>query len=235
LARRESASVTNSYLVERLLWMLSHQSDANQMFSDEDGKLAVHIARTIVECHVKHEKPPEFKVPDIFKKMSGVFVTLTTYPDDELRGCIGYPEPVMPLIDALHDSAVSAASRDPRFPPVKPIELKKIKIEVSLLTPPEEVVVDRPLKLVGCVKVGEDGLIVHRNWAKGLLLPQVPVEWGWDAEEFLCQTCVKAGLTPDSWLQDGTKIFKFQAEVFSESKPGGEVRRRKLGDEHGSC
>jgi uncharacterized protein (TIGR00296 family) len=66
-------------------------------------------------------------------------------------------------------------------------------------------------------------------------LPQVPIEWGWDTEEFLCQTCIKAGLTPDSWLQEGTKLFKFQAEVFSESKPGGEVKRRKLGDEHGCC
>src|SRR4030042_6705900 len=105
------------------------------MFSDDDGKLAVHIARTIVECHVKHEKPPEFKVPDIFKKMSGVFVTLTTYPDDELRGCIGYPEPIMPLMDALKDSAVSAASRDPRFPPVKLQELEKVKGEVRPLPP----------------------------------------------------------------------------------------------------
>jgi hypothetical protein len=235
LVRVLSASEPGIGSVERLLWKLPHLSDAREMFSEEDGRLAVHIARTIVECHVKHEKPPEFEVPDIFKKMSGVFVTLTTYPDDELRGCIGYPEPVMPLIDALQDAAVSAASRDPRFPPVNPQELRKIKVEVSLLTPPVEICVDRPLKLVDCVKVGEDGLIIHRNWAKGLLLPQVPIEWGWDSEEFLCQTCVKAGLTPDTWLQEGTKVFKFQAEVFSESKPGGEVRRRRLGEEHGSC
>jgi uncharacterized protein (TIGR00296 family) len=205
------------------------------MFSDEDGRLAVTIAREIVESHVKKEKPRDFNVPEIFKQKSGVFVTLTTYPDDELRGCIGYPEPIMPLIDAIKDSAISAASRDPRFPPVRPSELNKIKVEVSLLTPPVEMAAEKRQDLVDCVKVGEDGLIVQRNWAKGLLLPQVPVEWKWDAEEFLCQTCVKAGLMPDTWLQEGTKVFKFQAEVFSESKPGGEVRRRKLGEEHGSC
>ena len=215
--------------------MLLHQTDAREMFSDDDGRLAVKIARAIIESHVKHEKPPEFKVPDIFKQKSGVFVTLTTYPNDDLRGCIGYPEPIMPLIDAIKDSAVSAASRDPRFPPVRAQELNGIKVEVSLLTPPEEIRVEKPRKYVDRVKVGEDGLIVQRNWARGLLLPQVPVEWKWDAEEFLCQTCVKAGLTPDTWLQEGTKIFKFQAEVFSESKPGGEVKRRKLGEEHGSC
>jgi uncharacterized protein (TIGR00296 family) len=205
------------------------------MFSDEDGKLAVRIARAIVESHVKHERPPEFKIPEILKNNGGVFVTLTTYPEDELRGCIGYPEPVMPLIDALKDAAASAASRDPRFPPVRAQELKKIKVEVSLLTPPVEICVEKPRKLVECVKVGEDGLIAQRDWARGLLLPQVPVEWKWDAEEFLCQTCVKAGMMPDAWLQKDTKIFKFQAEVFSESKPGGEVKRRKLGEEHGHC
>jgi len=162
-------------------------------------------------------------------------VTLTRYPSDDLRGCIGYPEPIMPLIDAIKDSAVSASSRDPRFPPVRTEELDHIKVEVSLLTPPTEISVNKPKDYVKAVKVGEDGLIVQRNWARGLLLPQVPVEWSWDAEEFLCQTCMKAGLTPDSWLQQGTKVFKFQAEVFSETKPRGDVKRRRLGEEHGSC
>lgn len=215
--------------------LVLHPSGLNRMYSDEDGGLAVRIARTVVDCHVKKEKVPEFKVPEIFKKHSGVFVTLTTYPNDELRGCIGYPEPIMPLLDAIKDAAVSACSRDPRFPPVRESELKHIRVETSLLTPPEEVRVRKPMEYVSQVKVGDDGLIVQRSWARGLLLPQVPVEWGWDAEEFLSQTCIKAGLMPDAWLQDGTKIFKFQAEVFSESKPGGEVKRRKLGEEHGSC
>ncbi|HJX04340.1 MAG TPA: TIGR00296 family protein, partial [Thermoplasmata archaeon] len=110
-----------------------------------------------------------------------------------------------------------------------------IKVEVSLLTPPTEIMVNKPSDLTKQVKVGEDGLIVQRGLARGLLLPQVPVEWSWDAEEFLCQTCLKAGLMPDAWLQQGTKVFKFQAEVFSEDEPGGAVRRRTLSEEHGSC
>ena len=205
------------------------------MFTDDDGKKAVRIARAVIESHVKKTKAPEFDVPEIFKNASGVFVTITTHPGNELRGCIGYPEPVMPLIDALKDAAVSACSRDPRFPPVKPEELKKLKIEVSLLTPPEEIKVRKPRELVGCVRVGQHGLIMERGWRKGLLLPQVPVEWGWDAEEFLSQTCLKAGLLPDSWLQEGTCCYKFEAEVFSEEEPGGVVRRRELSDEHGHC
>ena len=205
------------------------------MFSDEDGRLAVKIARAVVESHVKHTKFVEPKVPDIFKKNYGVFVTLTTFPDDQLRGCIGYPEPVMPLIDALKDAALSACSRDPRFPPVTQDVLKKIRVEVSLLTPPEEVKVKKPREYISCIKVGEDGLIMQRGYSRGLLLPQVPVEWHWDAEEFLCQCCRKAGLMPDSWLQEGTKVFKFQAEVFSEDKPGGDAKRRSPSDEHGSC
>ena len=205
------------------------------MFTDEDGKLAVKIARATVESHVNRTKSVEHKTPAIFSEKSGVFVTLTRYPGDELRGCIGYPEPIMPLIDALRDAAVNACSRDPRFPPVRPDELKKIKVEVSLLTPPKEMSVRKPTEYVSSVKIGEDGLIIQRGFGRGLLLPQVPVEWGWDAEEFLCQCCLKAGLMPDAWLQPDTKISKFQAEVFSEDKPGGEVMRRTLSEEHGSC
>lgn len=205
------------------------------MFSDGDGELAVRIARNAVESHVRRARPKEFTVPPIFKQKSGVFVTLSTYPADKLRGCIGYPEPIMPLIDALRDAAISAASKDPRFPPVREGELDKISVEVSLLTPPTEIKVRKPLEYKDHVKIGADGLIIQRGFSRGLLLPQVPVEWKWDVEEFLSQCCLKAGLMPDAWLQQGTKIFKFQAEVFSEAEPNGEVRRRSLSEEHGSC
>jgi uncharacterized protein (TIGR00296 family) len=204
------------------------------MFTDDDGEKAVRIARTVIESHVKKMEPPQFEVPDIFRRKSGVFVTITTYPENQLRGCIGYPEPVMPLIDAIKDSAVSACSRDPRFPPVRREELKNLRVEVSLLTPPEQIKVKKPGELVASVEVGRHGLVMERGSRKGLLLPQVPVEWGWDTEEFLSQTCMKAGLLPDSWLQEGTICYKFEAEVFSEEKPGGPVKRRELGEEHGS-
>lgn len=205
------------------------------MYSEEDGRLAVKVARAIIDSHVKHKQPPSFQVPDRFKRKSGVFVTITTYPGDQLRGCIGYPEPTMPLIDAIKDAAVSASSRDPRFPEVTPSELKSIRVEVSLLTPPEEIKVKKQKELVACVNVGKHGLIMERGWKRGLLLPQVPVEWGWDSEEFLCQTCMKAGLLPDSWLQEGSKCYKFEAEVFSEDKPYGDAKRRELGEKHAAC
>lgn len=202
------------------------------MFSDEDGRLAVGAARAVVESHVRKEKHPKLDLPSSFKNKSGVFVTLTTHPEGALRGCIGYPEPLLALDEAIRDSAVSACSRDPRFPPVKPAELDAIRIEVSLLTPPTEVKARKPTEFPDHIKVGEDGLIVQRGLARGLLLPQVPVEWEWDSEEFISQTCLKAGLTPDAWLLDGTKIFKFQAEVFSEDRPRGDVKRRSLDEGH---
>ncbi|MCJ7489364.1 MAG: TIGR00296 family protein, partial [Thermoplasmata archaeon] len=164
------------------------------MFSDYEGEKAIEIARTVLEKHVLKEDLPPLDPPESFRHKSGVFVTLTTHPGDDLRGCIGYPEPIAPLIDALTDSAVSAASRDPRFPPVRPDELGSIKVEVSLLTPPEEIKVGKSTELPARISVGDDGLIVQRDGARGLLLPQVPVEWGWRAEEFLSQTCVKAGI-----------------------------------------
>lgn len=203
------------------------------MFSDDDGRRAVEIARMVVDNHVRKEQIPKVDFPAVFRERSGVFVTLTTFPDDDLRGCIGFPEPVAPLIEALMDSAVSAASRDPRFHSVQPEELDRIRIEVSLLTPPQELTPGNASELPGMLRVGEDGLIVQRNGRRGLLLPQVPVELGWDADEFLGQTCMKAGLSPDSWLMPGTKILRFTAEVFSETQPRGEVVRRDLSEQHG--
>src|SRR4030042_2604228 len=105
------------------------------MFSDEDGRLAGRAARAVVECHVKKENPPRLDLPSSFKNKSGVFVTLTTHPGGDLRGCIGYPEPLLALEEALRDSAVSACSRDPRFPPVRADDLGKTRGEVSPLTP----------------------------------------------------------------------------------------------------
>ena len=204
------------------------------MFSDLEGEKAIEIARAVLEKHVLREELTPLDPPESFRHKFGVFVTLTTHPGDDLRGCIGYPEPIAPLIDALTDSAVSAASRDPRFPPVHPGELGSIKVEVSLLTPPKEIKVEKPTELPSMVSVGDDGLIVQRDGARGLLLPQVPVEWGWRAEEFLSQTCVKAGLSPDAWHMPGTKVFNFQAEVFSELEPRGKVVRRELSEQNGS-
>jgi uncharacterized protein (TIGR00296 family) len=202
-------------------------------FSDEEGIRAVRAARYVIESTVKCQDAPDLKLPASFKNMGGVFVTLKTHPDHELRGCIGYPEPVAALEEALVDSAISAATRDPRFSPVTTNELPSLVVEVSLLTPPELIEASSSKELIGKVKIGEDGLIVERGWAKGLLLPQVPIEWGWKAEEFLEQTCGKAGLPLSAWKDPKTRFFKFQAEVFSEEKPHGKIKREILNGQAG--
>jgi uncharacterized protein (TIGR00296 family) len=191
----------------------------------EDGKLLIHLARETVKTYLqtgKTPKPPKDTPTKLFEKC-GVFVTINTLRRGEksLRGCIGYPYPTNPLVEAVIDNAVNAATQDPRFEPVSLDELDHLVFEVSVLTPPEPVNVQNPKEYVKQVKVGEHGLIVEKGFYKGLLLPQVPVEWGWCEEEFLCQCCVKAGLPPDSWLTKGAKIYRFTAIVFEEEKPCG--------------
>ncbi len=198
----------------------------------EEGKFLVNLARSAVKTYLetgKSVKAPESTPEKLFERC-GVFVTINSLKNGEkkLRGCIGYPYPTSPLVEAVVDSAVSAATRDPRFYPLSLSELDKVVFEVSVLTPPEEVKVENPKEYLAKIKVGEDGLIVERGVYKGLLLPQVPVEWGWCEEEFLCQCCVKAGLTPDSWLTKGSKIYKFHAIIFEEETPQGEVKRLQL-------
>jgi hypothetical protein len=201
------------------------------MYTLEEGTLAVSVARRVVEGWVqgnkKDFKPPR-DLPDSFQRDSGVFVTLNTYPEKELRGCIGYPEPVMPLIEAIMDSARSASTRDPRFPPVTAKELDKIVVEVSLLTPPELIHVKSPKEYLEVIKIGRDGLIADNGILRGLLLPQVPVEWKWTLHEFLDHTCNKAGLPMDAWTDPETKMYRFTAEIFAEVKPRGEIVARPL-------
>ena len=199
------------------------------MYSSADGKLAVSLARRAIEAHLKGKDigPPR-DLPEAFRRKSGVFVTLNTHPDHDLRGCIGYPEPVMPLVEAILDSAVSAASRDPRFRPVSSRELSKIVVEVSLLTPPELVNVKKPADYLKEIVIGRDGLIADNGFGRGLLLPQVPVEQGWDVHEFLDHTCMKAGLDAAAWTEKGTRLYRFTAEIFDELEPGGNVEARPL-------
>lgn len=197
----------------------------------EEGRKAVQIARRVIEEHVRREKPSKHIFPPKFDEKSGIFVTIEKFPSGDLRGCIGYPYPYFPLKEALQKAAVEATS-DPRFPILDESELDAVTVEVSLLTPPEEIIVKKPKEYKDKVIIGRDGLIVARGLARGLLLPQVPVEWEWDVEEFLANTCMKAGLMPDAWLDGETRISKFQAEIFGEKEPHGEVVRRVLGGEN---
>jgi AmmeMemoRadiSam system protein A len=155
---------------------------------------------------------PTIADPDLH---AGAFVTLRV--GGQLRGCIGYPEPDLPLVDVVERCAVSAAISDPRFPPVTATEWRDVDLELSVLGPIQ------PVEHIHEVVVGRDGLIVEFGRRRGLLLPQVAVEWKWDAAEFAAQTCNKAGLPRDAW-QKGAKLFKFEAEVFSESD--AEAQRR---------
>ncbi len=141
------------------------------------------------------------------KQTRGAFVTLNV--DGELRGCVGYPLPVKPLDETIIEMAVAAASRDTRFEPLRPEELDRLKIDVSVLGLPE------PAADPAEVVVGRHGIIVSEGFHKGLLLPQVPVEHGWDRETYLDHGCLKAGLPRDAWRK-GAKIEVFSAQVFSE-------------------
>lgn len=203
------------------------------MYSEEEGDLAVLAARKVVENYVRGEVQHDLDLPDGFEEKSGVFVTIDTFPARELRGCIGYPEPFFPLREVLV-KASQEATRDPRFPPLREAELDDIVIEVSLLTPPEEVIVRRPKEILKSIVIGRDGLIARKGVFRGLLLPQVAVDWEWDVEEFISHTCTKAGLKSDDWLKGDTRIYKFSAEIFGEKTPRGEIERRVLGgkDDH---
>jgi hypothetical protein len=199
----------------------------------EEGKILVRLARKAVEEYLKTRKRigvPE-DIPDRLLQSCGVFVTINSMKngEKELRGCIGYPYPTTPLAQAVIESAISSAAQDPRFYPLSLSELEKVVFEVSVLTPPQIIEAKKPSEYPSKIQVGKDGLIIERGMFKGLLLPQVPVEWEWDEEEFLCQCCIKAGLPPDNWLLNGTKVYKFQAIIFEEEKPKGEVKRKALG------
>jgi AmmeMemoRadiSam system protein A len=149
---------------------------------------------------------PQSPIPSGLR--AGAFVTLRIH--GALRGCIGYPEPDLPLVDAVERCAVSAAIADPRFAPLSEAEWSEVDLELSVLGPIE------PVGDIGEVIVGRHGLIVEFGRRRGLLLPQVAVEWKWDPAEFAAQTCIKAGLPRNAW-QKGAKLFKFEAEVFSDS------------------
>ncbi len=196
----------------------------------EEGEFLVRLAREAIERYLSSGErisvdPPS---PRLAEKR-GVFVTLKTYPDDELRGCIGFPEPIKPLVDATVDAAISAATNDPRFPPMRdPSELERVRIEVSVLTPPRKLNVSHPREYLEAIEIGRHGVIVKRGLNSGLLLPQVPVEEGWDVMEFLSHACLKAGLPPDCWTDPSCEIYVFEAQVFEEVEPGGRVVEKRL-------
>jgi len=196
--------------------------------SDSDGEKLVKTARAVVTefLKTKNKMKLDKDFEESFSSNAGVFVTINH--QSNLRGCIGYPLPDKKLYNALEEAAISAATEDPRFPSVAFEELDQITFEVTILTPPQEIEVSDPLEYPSKIKVGRDGLIVKSGFNSGLLLPQVPKEYGWNEEEFLGHTCEKAGLAKDYWKKKETKILKFEGIVFAEQSPGGSVVREKL-------
>ena len=200
LPRTSSLKRTNMYSIMHLL-------------TEEEGKLAVAAARAYIEAAVTHGEADIPALPEIFSENRGIFVTLTQA--GELRGCIGFPYPTLPLGEALREAAVAAATQDPRFYPVREAELFEIRVEVTILTPPE--VLDCPAEdRPNHIEIGRHGLIAELGSRSGLLLPQVAEEYHWDAEEFLAQTCVKAGLYHGTWEDDDCIIKTFEGQIFTE-------------------
>lgn len=180
------------------------------MLSQELRARLLELARRAVEARVSgaaFSAPPA--LPPELCRPSGAFVTLRRRADHELRGCVGYVEARYPLHEAVARAAAAAATEDSRFAAVSPGELASLVLDISVLGPPA------PIEPAD-VEVGRHGLIVERGGRRGLLLPQVPLEWGWDAATFVGQTCRKAGLQPDAWRDRETKLLAFEAEVFGE-------------------
>ncbi len=195
--------------------------------SDSDGVVLVKTARKAVTQFLSNgnRMKLESDLEEKFSFNSGVFVTLNN--PDGLRGCIGFPMPEKKLSHAIVEGAIAAATEDPRFPSVKTNELNDIVFEVTVLTPPVEIDVSDPTEYLEKIKVGRDGLIIKHSFSSGLLLPQVPVEYGWNVEEFLQHTCEKAGLARDTWKNESVKIEKFEGIIFKEETPNGVIVREK--------
>lgn len=179
------------------------------MLTESEKQFLLQEARHAIEGEVRDDRerrPPA--CPPSLMALCGAFVTLRE--DNQLRGCIGYIEGVKPLIETIREAAVKAALEDPRFMPVTPEELPNLEIEISVLSPME------PVYNVEQIEIGKHGLLLEVGSRRGLLLPQVPMEYGWDRMTFLEQTARKAGLPEHAWADRSAKIHSFTAEIFSE-------------------
>lgn len=183
-------------------------------YSPEERRWLLQLAHLCIRAAVTGRDAARPEATEHLRQPRGAFVTL--HENGELRGCIGSILAMAPLDETVIQMARAAAQEDPRFAPVAEDELDKLQLEISVLSPMFEIA---PQDVV----VGRHGLMISHGGRRGLLLPQVPIEWGWDRETFLAQTCHKAGLSADQW-QKGAKLEAFTAEVFGESAPGESLR-----------
>jgi AmmeMemoRadiSam system protein A len=181
----------------------------SEVVSEKDQEFLLRLARNAIQTTVRHGRqlPIVHSLSGLLREKRGVFVTI--WMEGELRGCVGFPYPAKPLVEAVQEAAISAALRDFRFPPVVVEEIPRIEIEISVLTAPKKTKPDQ-------VKVGIHGLIISRGNQSGLLLPQVAMDHHWDSKTFLEQTCGKAGLPKNAW-KENIELYAFEAQVFSEA------------------
>jgi uncharacterized protein len=198
------------------------------LISDAQGEQLVSLARRAVTEFL--ESATIIDGSEEFDFRAGVFVTLnylTRKREEHLRGCIGFALPEKALFNSVVEAAIAAATADPRFPPVDLPELPNITFEVSVLTPPVELIGDRS-QIRGTISIGKHGLILSWKHGSGLLLPQVPVELKWTVDEYLTNLYYKAGAGSDVLEDPSTKIFTFEAIVFKESEPLGKITRLRF-------
>ncbi|MBU5574911.1 MAG: AmmeMemoRadiSam system protein A [Candidatus Aenigmarchaeota archaeon] len=189
------------------------------MISEASGQFLLRFSRQAIIEYLKNKRKIDIpkNYPKELNEKKGIFVTLHKEIRNgiyELRGCMGIPYPIMPIIEAVIEASISAAN-DPRFIKLKEDELKKIKIEISILTEPELIKVKKPEDYLKNIRSKIDGLIIKKGIMSGLLLPQVWNEVK-DKEEFLNILCYKAGLLRDSWKDPSVEIYKFQVQIFKE-------------------
>jgi uncharacterized protein len=183
------------------------------MLNKKQGERLLKLARDSIESYFSGKKINLESYIKEFKEKQGIFVTL--HKNKELRGCIGFPYPFLPLSDAVFQAARAAAFDDPRFEPLGKEELKEIMIEISVLSVPEEIKCKKE-RIPDEIKIGEDGLIIQFRASSGLLLPQVATEYNWNSLEFLEACCEKASLKKGDWKEKDCSVFKFQAQIFCE-------------------
>ena len=194
------------------------------MITKQQAAKLIKLARDAIVAHFARKNVKIYsELRTEFSERMGVFVTLTK--DGVLRGCIGYVDAPRPLYEGVVSAALNAAFSDPRFPQLEKSELAKITIEISILSKPRIVEVRNPGEYLKKINIGKDGLLVRGTFGSGLLLPQVAVDHNWDPKTFLEQTCIKAGLPADNWLDfTNCTVLKFQGQVFAES--GSEIVQR---------
>ena len=186
------------------------------MISENSGKFLVQLAKDVIRSELKEEViliPPEY--PKELDQRAGIFVTLFRKVEGfrQLRGCIGLPYPEKSLVDGCVQAALGVMNDD-RFPKLSLEDAENMEIEISVLSEPAKMVVEKPEQYLEKIEIGKDGLIIKKGIMSGLLLPQVAVEQGWSTEQYLKNLCIKAGLSENTWLDPSAEVYRFKTQIF---------------------